>query len=84
MVSTELPTVLYTDENDPPETDLYAGQVFLYPWAHKVYVAFPTCYYPYKGDERKHLSPTGLSGNADSNCPSSILQNPRCRRLLGG
>ena len=63
MVSTELPTVLHTDENDPAESDLYAGQVTLYPWAHKVYLAFPTYYYHYKGDERKHLSPTGLPGN---------------------
>ncbi len=63
LASTELPVVLQTDQDDPPETDLYAGQVVLYPWAHKVYLAFPTYYYHYKGDERKHLSPTGLPGN---------------------
>ncbi|MGI8965042.1 MAG: hypothetical protein ACR2H1_03020, partial [Limisphaerales bacterium] len=63
LASTELPVVLECDQDDPPETDLYAGQVFLYPWAHKVYLAFPTYYYHFKGDERKHLSPTGLPGN---------------------
>ncbi len=63
LASTELPVVLQTDQSDPPETDLYAGQVFLYPWAYKVYLAFPTYYYHFKGDERRHLSPTGAPGN---------------------
>jgi hypothetical protein len=58
FVSTELPTVLRSDENDPSGTDLYGNQVFLYPWAYKVYLAFPTCYYHYQ-DERTYLSPIG-------------------------
>lgn len=57
-VTSQLPNVLTSDDNDPPDSDLYGNQVFLYPWAYKVYLAFPTCYYHYKG-EREFLSPIG-------------------------
>lgn len=56
MDSVELPTVMARDNQDPPNADLYGNQVFLYPWAHRVYFAFPTCYYSYGGD-RSYLSP---------------------------
>ncbi|MDO8587009.1 MAG: hypothetical protein Q7T82_08205 [Armatimonadota bacterium] len=58
FVSTELPTVLKSDADDPSDTDIYGNQVFLYPWAYKVYLAFPTCYYHYRGD-RTYMSPIG-------------------------
>lgn len=61
-VSTELPTVLASDDSDPKETDLYGSQVFLYPWAHRVYLAFPTVYYHFK-EGREHLLPGGVPGN---------------------
>jgi hypothetical protein len=61
-VTTELPTVLASDKGDPIETDIYGSQVFLYPWAHRVYLAFPTVYYHYKND-RVHLTPDGKGGN---------------------
>jgi hypothetical protein len=57
MDDKELPIAMARDENDPPASDLYGNQVFLYPWAHRVYLAFPTCYYQYSG-ERGYLSPT--------------------------
>jgi len=62
-VTTELPSVLSTDDRDPEETDVYGSQVFLYPWAYRVYLAFPTIYYHYK-NERVHLSIDGRGGNA--------------------
>jgi len=58
FVSTELPTVLKSDADDPEDTDVYGNQVFFYPWAYKVYLAFPTMYYHYRG-ERTYLSPIG-------------------------
>lgn len=60
--TTELPTALAADDQDPPETDLYGNQVFQYPWARHVYLAFPTVYYHYK-NERAFLSPDKQGGN---------------------
>lgn len=62
--SNELPTVLRADADDPIETDLYNNQVTIYTRGHRVYLAFPTCYYHYRG-ERGYLSPTG-GGNVGS------------------
>jgi hypothetical protein len=41
---------------DPPGTDIYGNQTFLYPWAQRTYLAFPTVYYHYR-EERAYLSP---------------------------
>lgn len=54
------PAVLKADDDDPPLTDLYNSQVFIYPWAHRVYFAFPTLFYKHAGP-RRQLSP-GIAG----------------------
>ncbi len=48
-VQEELPTVIESDEADPPETDIYTPCVHLYPYADDVYVAFPSVYRHYDG-----------------------------------
>jgi len=56
-MSTELPVVMSHDELDPPRTDIYGNQTFLYPWAQRTYLAFPTVYYLYRNG-REYLSPS--------------------------
>ncbi len=67
-VRSELPIVMHTDENDPPDSDLYTPLVHKYPWAGRAYVAFPPLYrhYPYVEDE---------NGNSNSELSSSNLTN---------
>jgi len=57
----ELPTVIESDEADPPETDIYTPCVHLYPYADDVYVAFPSAYRHYDNwwfgqSPREHLA----------------------------
>lgn len=56
----EYPVVMAADATDPPLTDIYNSQVFIYPWAHRVYLAFPTVFYKHAGP-RAFLS-QGLPG----------------------
>lgn len=44
-LSTELPTVMSADEQDPPACDLYSPVVSVYPWADSVYLAFPSLFH---------------------------------------
>ena len=74
FVSTELPTVLKTDSGDPTGTDIYGNQAFLYPWAYKVYLAFPTCYYHYQGD-RAYLSPIGPGNVGVGECQIAVSRD---------
>jgi hypothetical protein len=73
-LSGELPTVLRTDKDDPPDTDLYTNQVFLYPWAHRTYLAFPTAYYHYKGD-RAYMSPVRDSNSGVGECQLAVSRD---------
>jgi hypothetical protein len=50
-LSTELPTVMAADEQDPPNCDLYSPVVSIYPWADNVYLAFPSLF--------RHTAPPG-------------------------
>ena len=43
----ELPTVIASDETDPPNTDLYTPCVVQYPWAGDAYFSFTTPYRHY-------------------------------------
>ncbi len=45
MITDELPTVLAMDSDDPYATDLYNPSVTKYPWAKRVYLAFPSAYF---------------------------------------
>lgn len=40
----ELPIVMQTDDRDPPGTGLYSPNVHVYPYAERVYLAFPENY----------------------------------------
>ncbi len=51
-ISTELPTVLAADEQDPPGCDIYTPNVLVYPHAEGVYLAFPSLF--------RHTAPPGL------------------------
>ncbi len=46
-INRELPKVLFMDEKDPPQADMYQPAVHLY--CPAAYVAFPTLYYHYPG-----------------------------------
>ncbi|MBM3728746.1 MAG: hypothetical protein FJW40_25380 [Acidobacteria bacterium] len=50
-LSTELPTVLATDERDDPNSDVYTPNVVEYPYADDVYLAFPSMF--------RHTAPPG-------------------------
>lgn len=43
-INDELQIVMGPDADDPPRTDLYNPCVHIYPWAHEVYLAFPSMY----------------------------------------
>jgi hypothetical protein len=60
----ELQTSFSADMDDPPNCDMYNSQVFLYPWARRTYLAFPTWYYHYSKD-RAYLREHDLEKRED-------------------
>lgn len=49
--------VIYGDDHDPPETDIYHGAVVRYPWAADVWLAFPSVFRHRPGaDDEGHLN----------------------------
>jgi len=67
-MSTEVPTVIESDETDPPATDIYTPGVHLYPYADDLYVAFPSVFRHYDGYDphgRDHRDKLILDGTLD-------------------
>lgn len=52
-ISRELPIVMRPDKHDLPNVQLYTSNVFHYPWAKNVYLAFPAAYFLYQGPQFK-------------------------------
>lgn len=52
-ISRELPIVMRPDQLDPENVQLYTSNVFHYPWAKNVYLAFPAAYFLYQGSQFK-------------------------------
>lgn len=59
----ELPIVMDSDEQDPPQTDIYNPCVNAYPYAEDVYVAFPTVYRHFDGFDACGRDPRGKRPN---------------------
>ncbi|MEA3401837.1 MAG: hypothetical protein U9R79_11410 [Armatimonadota bacterium] len=53
-------TVLATDERDPGECDFYDHGIFRYPWADRVYLAFPVLYRHFPPPPQGELANDGL------------------------
>jgi hypothetical protein len=56
LSSNQVPMVFHADEDDPPDTDVYAASPFKYPWAADAWLMFPSFY-------RHTPPPVGVDGN---------------------
>ncbi|MCX6992941.1 MAG: hypothetical protein NT011_07340 [Kiritimatiellaeota bacterium] len=54
----EMDIVLFSDDQDPPGTDIYNPCVNIYPHAQDVYLAFPSMFRAYGYGDRKYLDAT--------------------------
>lgn len=52
----EFETVLACDDQDPPECDFYDHGIVRYPWADRVYVAFPVLYRHFPDPPRRRAN----------------------------
>jgi hypothetical protein len=62
----ELPEVMRPDAIDPVATDIYNPSVNIYPWAEDVYLAFPSVYRHYDGQNTYGWDLRGKYGNSGS------------------
>ncbi len=70
-VGSELPVVMHTDNDDPPDSDLYTPLVHKYPWAPETYLAFPPLYrhYPDKTENIPNPNSWNTRGGVSNDGP---------------